>query len=136
MVKAKSVSAFEHPNTELYWSEDSWSEDDAWNPIGAGSKVKTRCNVSGVPWPRGARGESSHQDHAQEEISSERAVKDEEDEQDVCSLACRTAHFSAHSALSAYFAHLQACDIHTWLKCLKRFIAHVSLFSFSPSPLS
>ena len=27
------------------------------------------------------------------------------------------AHFSAHSALAAYFAHLHAC--HAWLKCLK-----------------
>ena len=44
--------------------------------------------------------------------------------------------FSAHSALTAYFAHLHACHIHAWLKCLNRFIARVSLFSFSPSPLS
>ena len=34
---------------EPYWSEESWSaEDVAWNPIGAVSNVKMRCNVSGV----------------------------------------------------------------------------------------
>ena len=34
------------------------------------------------------------------------------------------------------FAHLHACHIHAWLKCLKRFIAHVSYLSISPSPVS
>ena len=28
------------------------------------------------------------------------------------------AHFSAHSALTAYFTHLHTCHIHVWLKCL------------------
>ena len=27
------------------------------------------------------------------------------------------AHFSVHSALTAYFAHLHACHTHAWLKC-------------------
>ena len=50
-VKEK-VCALEYPDQEPYWSEESWSaEDGAWNPIGAVSKVKTRCIVSGVPCP-------------------------------------------------------------------------------------
>ena len=47
--QGKGVGALEYPDQEPYWSEESWSaEDVAWNPIGAVSKVKTRCNVSGV----------------------------------------------------------------------------------------
>ena len=47
--QGKGVGALEYPDQEQYWSEESWSaEDVAWNPIGAGSNVKTRCNVSGV----------------------------------------------------------------------------------------
>ena len=38
----------------------------------------------------------------------------------VCTTGCVThlshAHFSEHSALTAYFAHLHACHIHAWLK--------------------
>ena len=47
--QGKGFSALEYPDQEPWWSEESWSaEDVAWNPIGAVSKVKTRCNVSGV----------------------------------------------------------------------------------------
>ena len=47
--QGKGVGALEYPDQEPYWSEESWSaEDVAWNPIGAVSNVKTRCNVSGV----------------------------------------------------------------------------------------
>ena len=47
--QGKGVGALEYPDQEPYWSEESWSaEDVAWTPIGAGSNVKTRCNVSGV----------------------------------------------------------------------------------------
>ena len=50
--QGKSVCALEYPDQEPYWSEGSWSaEDGAWNPIGAVSQVKTRCNISGVPCP-------------------------------------------------------------------------------------
>ena len=38
----------------------------------------------------------------------------------VCTTGCVThlshAHFSEHSAITAYFAHLHACHIHAWLK--------------------
>ena len=39
----KGVGALEYPDQEPYWSEESWR-----NPIEAVSKVKTRCNASGV----------------------------------------------------------------------------------------
>ena len=68
--EGKGVGALEYPDQEPYWSEESWSaEEIAWNPIGAVSKVT-------------ARGESSHQDYAQEEHSSETAANDEGREQD------------------------------------------------------
>ena len=33
--------------------------------------------------------------------------------------------------MHSHIAHLHACHIHAWLKCLKRFIAHVSYLAFS-----
>ena len=49
------------------------------------------------------------------------------------------AHFSAHSALTAYFAHF-SCVSHTRMaqgsSHVKKMFAHVSLFSISPSPFS
>ena len=76
--QGKGVGALEYPDLEPYSSEESWSaEDVAWNPIGAVSKVNTKCIVSGVlPWRK------FHQDHAQEEHSSETAANDEGREQD------------------------------------------------------
>ena len=48
--QGKGVGALEYPDQEPCWSEESWSaEDGARNPIGAVSKVKTRCIASGVP---------------------------------------------------------------------------------------
>ena len=48
--EGKGVGALQHPELDPYWSEESWSaEGGAWNPIGAVSKVKTRCSASGVP---------------------------------------------------------------------------------------
>ena len=42
----------EYPDQEPYWTEESWSgEEGVWNLIGAVSKVKTRCTVSGDPCP-------------------------------------------------------------------------------------
>ena len=67
-----------NPDQEPHWSEESRSaEGGAWNPIGAVSKVKDEVHCK---WS--ARGESSHQHHAQEEHSNERAANDEEYEKD------------------------------------------------------
>ena len=39
------------------------------------------------------------------------------------------AHFSAHSALTAYFAHLHACHIHACLKCHEKGVYRMSVIS-------
>ena len=39
------------------------------------------------------------------------------------------AHFSAHSALTAYFAHLHACHIHACLKCHEKGVHRMSVIS-------
>ena len=39
------------------------------------------------------------------------------------------AHFSANSALTAYFAHLHACHIHAWLKCHEKGVCRMSVIS-------
>ena len=62
----------------------------------------------------------------------------------VCATGKRThthllhAHVSAHSALTAYFAHLHACHTHAWLKVMEKvFVECASLLFFeSPSPFS
>ena len=46
------------------------------------------------------------------------------------------AHVSAHSALTAYFAHLHACHIRAWLKGVEKVFAHVSSLFMSLSPFS
>ena len=66
-------------------STQTRSRTGAWNPIGAVSKVKTRCIASGV-----ACRESSHQCHAQEEHSNEMAANEEEYEK--AAHHCRGRH--------------------------------------------
>ena len=77
--QGKSVGALEYPDQEPYWSGGilecrSWRMEPDRRRVSGQDEVQFKWSSM----PRGARGDSSYQDHAQEEHSSERAANEQD----------------------------------------------------------